>query len=42
LLLVIESSDLKAVTTPLSETERGMMKEALDSIASLRRDEETK
>jgi hypothetical protein len=33
---------LKAETTPLSETESCMMREALDKIASLRRDEEKK
>jgi hypothetical protein len=42
LLLEIEYLYLKAETTPLSETESCMMREALDKIASLRRDEEKK
>jgi hypothetical protein len=42
LFLVIESLYLKAETTPLSVIERCMMREALDKIVSLRRDEEKK
>ena len=42
LLKIIDELDIKAETSPLSEWERKMLREANDRICSLRRDEETK
>jgi hypothetical protein len=42
LLNIIDSLDIKAETSPLSESERSLKKESDERLAKLRRDEETK
>jgi hypothetical protein len=42
LLNIIDSLDIKAETSPLSESERSLKKESDERLAKLRRDEEIK